>query len=156
MCLLAQHPETLPSLSFPFSGRSSYCLSVRAERSRSAATPPPPQVNLAPSTPALPHCLAVLAKASLHLHMLLPRNPRSLQSSLPSAPPPEHSPGPPDSQELMRLQVCVGGYSIQANLAYRSSTAAFWGQILSSPTKHYMNTGLNISSLTSKQLTHHA
>ena len=46
--------------------------------------------------------------------------------------------------------------SIQANLACRSSTAAFWGQILFSPTKHYMNTGLNKSSLTSKQLTHHA
>lgn len=153
MCLLAQHPETLAS--FPFSGRSSYCLRVRAERSCSVATPPPPQVNLAPSTPALPHCLAVLAKASLHLHMLLPQNPRS-SIIIAITPPPEHSPGPPDSQELMRLQGCVGGYSIQANLACRSSTAAFWGQILSSPTRHYMNTGLNISSLTSKQLTHHA
>lgn len=51
-CLL--RVQRLPSFSFPFSGRCSYCPRVRAE-SRSVATPPPPQVNLASSTPALPH-----------------------------------------------------------------------------------------------------
>ena len=93
-----------------------------------------------------PLCLAVLAKALLHLHILLLWDQRSLHSSLPSALPPECSPVLPDSQELMQLQGFVGDYSIQANLACGSSTEAFWGQILSSSTKHYMNTGLNISS----------
>lgn len=153
-CLL--RVQRLPSFSFPFSGRCSYCPRVRAE-SRSVATPPPPQVNLASSSPALPPLLGSPGQSfTPPSHPLLLWDQRSLHSSLPSALPPERSPVLPDSQELMQLQGFVGDYSIQANLACGSSTEAFWGQILSSPTKHYMNTGLNISSLTSKQLTHHA
>lgn len=72
----------------------------------------------------------------------------------------EATPWPPHHLSHRRtrsiwLQSCPdSAWQTWPNLVFTSSsTTAFWGPIPSSPAKHYLTTGLTVSSLTSDQLT---